>query len=175
MQRQKKRKCEHAIGFKIFKCEQTAKNLDEQYFRYHSSVNEKTLQIVWKIFLPKSFKNSILFFQTDRTGTFINLREVSKRTLLPEGRYCIIPCTFKQGEEGNFLLRVFVEKKWGSSQGGRRHAVNDAMDSGATGSGIRNIPIQIEKTYGATDSNSIVDGVQNIDIKPGKSKSGGFL
>ena len=46
MQRQKKRKCEHAIGFKIFKCEQTAKNLDEQYFRYHSSVNEKTLQIV---------------------------------------------------------------------------------------------------------------------------------
>ena len=83
------------------------------------------------------------------------------------------------GEEGNFLLRVFVEKKWGSSsQGGRRHAVNDAMDSGATGSGSRNIPIQIEKTYGAaaaTDANSIVDGVQNIDIKPGKSKSGGFL
>jgi len=149
MQRQKKRKCEHAIGFKIFKCDQTAKNLDEQYFRYHSS--------------------------TDRTGTFINLREVSKRTLLQEGQYCIIPCTFKQGEEGNFLLRVFVEKKWGSSQGGRRHAVNDAMDSGATGSGIRNIPIQIEKTYGATDSNSIVDGIQNIDIKPGKSKSGGFF
>ena len=51
------------------------------------------------------------------------------------------------------------------------------MDSGgATGSGGRYIPIQIEKSYGAaTDANSIVDGVQNIDIKPGKSKSGGFL
>ena len=119
--------------------------------------------------------NFIIFFQTDRTGTFINLREVSKRTLLPEGRYCIIPCTFKQGEEGNFLLRVFAEKNWGSSQEGQRHAVNDAMDYGATGSGFRDIPIQIEKNYGATDSNSIVDGVQNIDIKPGKSKSGGFL
>ena len=49
------------------------------------------------------------------------------------------------------------------------------MDYGASGSGFRNIPIQIEKNYGATDSNSIVDGVQNIVIKPGKSKSGGFL
>ena len=40
MQRQKKRKCEHAIGFKIFKCDQTVKSLDEQYFRYNSSVRK---------------------------------------------------------------------------------------------------------------------------------------
>ena len=51
----------------------------------------------------------------DRTDTFINLREVSKRLRLPEGRYCIIPSTFKAGEEGEFLLRVFIEKNWGTS------------------------------------------------------------
>ena len=46
----------------------------------------------------------------DRTDTFINLREVSKRLRLPEGRYCIIPSTFQAGDEGDFLLRVFIGK-----------------------------------------------------------------
>ncbi len=69
------------------------------------------------------------FFQIDRTDTFINLREVSKRLLLPEGRYCIIPSTFHRGEEGEFLLRVFVEKRWGSSEQGKGQEVTDSMDS----------------------------------------------
>ena len=46
------------------------------------------------------------------------MREVSKRILLPQGRYCVIPCTFERGEEGEFLLRVFVERSWGSSEHG---------------------------------------------------------
>ena len=65
----------------------------------------------------------------DRTDTFVNLREVSKRILLPEGRFCIVPCTFKQGEEGDFVLRVFVEKQWGSSEGGLGHDVTEEMDA----------------------------------------------
>jgi hypothetical protein len=36
--------------------------------------------------------------------------------LLSPGRYCIIPCTFHKGESGDFLLRVFVRKRWGSSE-----------------------------------------------------------
>ena len=54
-------------------------------------------------------------FQFDRTESFINLREVSKRLVLGVGRYCIVPSSFSAGEEAEFLLRVFVEKKWGSS------------------------------------------------------------
>ena len=110
-------------------------------------------------------------FQIDRTDTFINLREISKRILLPEGRFCIIPCTFKQGNEGNFLLRVFVEKHWGSSEGGRIHSVNDAMDSGHSklegGSSGHSKP----------EGGSITDGFSNIDINvsPGKTKPSGFL
>lgn len=103
LQRQKKRKAEHAIGFKLFRCDLTDKRLNEQFFRHNVSI--------------------------DRTESFINLREISRRLALGEGRYCIVPCTFQQGEEGQFLLRVFVEKSWGSSDSARGHVVNDAMDS----------------------------------------------
>ena len=40
---------------------------------------------------------------------------MSKRLQLPPGRYCIIPSTFDRDEEGEFMLRVYVEKYWGSA------------------------------------------------------------
>ena len=49
------------------------------------------------------------------TNYYYNLREVSKRFDLPVGRYCVIPSTFNSGEEGDFLIKVFVEKNWGLS------------------------------------------------------------
>jgi len=65
--------------------------------------------------------------QIDRTDSFINLREVSKRLMLPPGRYCIVPCTFGRGEEGEFLLRVFIEKRWGRADGVTGNKLNNTF------------------------------------------------
>ncbi|XP_062292981.1 calpain-3b isoform X2 [Scomber scombrus] len=43
--------------------------------------------------------------------TYINLREVTERFRLPPGEYIIIPTTFQHHEEGEFILRVFSEKR----------------------------------------------------------------
>ena len=45
-----------------------------------------------------------------RSKTFINLREVVNRFKLHPGTYVIIPSTFQQNQEGDFLIRVFSEK-----------------------------------------------------------------
>ena len=44
-----------------------------------------------------------------RSPTYINLREVTARFILPLGTYAIIPSTFDKGEEGDFILRVWTE------------------------------------------------------------------
>ena len=96
-QRQVKRKAEHAIGFKVYKCKDlSTERVEESYMRKNNSYA--------------------------RSDCFINMREVSTRLHLPPGRYCIIPSTFNRGEEGDFILRVFIEKSWAqaSGQGGQQ-------------------------------------------------------
>ena len=84
----------------------------------------------------------------EKTDQYINLREVSKRMMLPPGRYVVMPTTFNRGEEGQFLVRLFLEKYWGQSSQGTRETVDGAVGGGWTGSGgavgrnAVNIPIQ---------------------------------
>ncbi|XP_078667909.1 calpain-B-like isoform X6 [Branchiostoma floridae x Branchiostoma belcheri] len=44
------------------------------------------------------------------SGSYINLREVTKRVKLPPGNYIVMPSTFKPNEEAEFLLRIYTEK-----------------------------------------------------------------
>merc|ERR1711879_741685 len=63
------------------------------------------------------------------------------------GRYVVIPTTFSRGEEGQFLVRLFLEKYWGQSSQGTRQTVDGAAGGGWSGGGTGgrnavNIPIQ---------------------------------
>jgi hypothetical protein len=64
----------------------------------------------------------------EKTNQYINLREVTKRIQLAPGKYSIMPSTFNRGEEGDFFVRVFVEKNWGSSKQARRQTVKSGME-----------------------------------------------
>lgn len=83
------------IGFSIYKLEDDVDQymdndrLSKDYFLYH-----------------KSFA---------RSENFVNAREVTGRFSLPPGEYAILPSTFKNNEEGDFIFRMFSEKAHGSS------------------------------------------------------------
>ena len=49
-------------------------------------------------------------YSAGTSGSFTNSREVHARFDLDPGTYIILPCAFKPGEEGEFLLRIFTEK-----------------------------------------------------------------
>ena len=52
-----------------------------------------------------------------KTPTWQDGRETNVRVRLPPAKYCVVPCTFLPGKEGDFILRVHIERY--SREGGR--------------------------------------------------------
>jgi len=87
-----KRSTEFSIGFVLYRCDYEQNYLDANFLRDNIALGAKEMK-------------------------FSNVREVSRRVMLKQGRYCIIPSTFRKGQEREFLLRIFIEKNWGTAQG----------------------------------------------------------
>uniref|UniRef100_A0ACB8G4C2 Calpain-3 n=1 Tax=Sphaerodactylus townsendi TaxID=933632 RepID=A0ACB8G4C2_9SAUR len=73
------------IGFAIYEMQGDKKHLQKDFFLYNAS----------KV----------------KCKTYINMREIAERFRLPPNEYVIIPSTFDPHQEGEFILRVFSEKR----------------------------------------------------------------
>jgi calpain len=79
-------KNELTIGYAVYKAPSaSATTLDARFFQNHTA--------------------------SARSSTFVNLREVCDHHKLTPGNYVIVPSTFEPNEEGDFILRVFSERK----------------------------------------------------------------
>ncbi|XP_066277383.1 calpain-B-like isoform X3 [Branchiostoma lanceolatum] len=75
-------------------------NLAVGFYVYETAPNQKKLK-----------KRDVCTRRPAATsGSYINLREVTKRVKLPPGNYIVMPSTFKPNEEADFLLRIYTEK-----------------------------------------------------------------
>ncbi|XP_058149995.1 calpain-3 isoform X2 [Dasypus novemcinctus] len=73
------------IGFAIYEMHGNKQHLQKDFFLYNAS--------------------------KARSRTYINMREVSQRFRLPPSEYVIVPSTYEPHQEGEFILRVFSEKR----------------------------------------------------------------
>lgn len=79
-------KHELTIGYAVYDApEDSAGTLDARFFRSHGPSAKST--------------------------SFINLREICDHHKLPPGNYVIVPSTFEPNEEGDYILRVYSERK----------------------------------------------------------------
>lgn len=139
------------IGFAVYYLSDPSrapKPLDLQYFKYNVSVA--------------------------RSPSFINLREVSCRFRLPPGTYCIIPSTYEPNDEGEFLLRVFSEKKNNMEYGYQSHNDDGDTDHHGSDQGHNNrYNYNPPRGYNAI-SNFNPGGYSNFFNSGGFSDFGGF-
>lgn len=78
------------IGFRVYRVDETTEELSAPFFSYRR--NDGSHKAVAK------------------TRTWVDGRETNLRLRLSQGKYCIIPCTFMPDSEGDFILRIHVER-----------------------------------------------------------------
>lgn len=65
---------------------------------------------LYQVELNRKYRmHDILTQQCVATSTYINARTVFLRCMLPQGRYVIIPTTFKPQTLGDYMIRVFTD------------------------------------------------------------------
>ncbi|XP_066515238.1 calpain-5-like isoform X2 [Hoplias malabaricus] len=66
---------------------------------------------LFKVEVNRKYRMHDLFTQQNiATSTYINSRAVFLRKILPQGRYVIIPSTFRPETLGDFMLRIYTER-----------------------------------------------------------------
>ena len=78
------------IGFRVYRVDETTEELSAPFFSYRR--NDGSHKAVAK------------------TATWQDGRESNVRLRLSQGKYCIIPCTFQPKFEGDFILRIHIER-----------------------------------------------------------------
>jgi hypothetical protein len=78
------------IGFRVYRVDETTEELSAPFFSYRR--NDGSHKAVAK------------------TLTWQDGRESNIRLRLSQGKYCIIPCTFEPKYEGDFILRIHIER-----------------------------------------------------------------
>ncbi|XP_026881028.1 calpain-5-like [Electrophorus electricus] len=88
---------------------------DMKIHRAHGAGQSLTVGFaIFKVELNRKYRiHDIITQQNVATSTYINARSVFMRKTLPEGRYVIIPSTFKPDIPGDFMLRVFTKQDTG--------------------------------------------------------------
>jgi len=89
-QPQSRAKGTNKIGFKVYRVDEDCEELNAPFFMYRR--NDGGHKCVAK------------------SPTWQDGRETNVRVRLPRGKYCIIPCTFMPDQEGDFILRVHIER-----------------------------------------------------------------
>lgn len=78
------------VGFKVYRVEEEVEELKTDFFAYA--------------------RNDGLHRCVAKTPTWQDGRETNVRVRLPSGKYCVVPCTFEPEQEGDFILRVHIER-----------------------------------------------------------------
>ena len=76
------------------------------FFKYFKAINIDTFN--QHMSSGKSL-DSIHLQKINSSGPYINKREITRRFSLEPGAYIIIPSTYEETIEGEFMLRVFTE------------------------------------------------------------------
>ncbi|XP_054287890.1 calpain-A-like [Macrosteles quadrilineatus] len=131
LQKHKTRKIWHKIGFTAFRLEEPEKS------------TKTPLSVE---FIGKNFENS-------SSSKFRRHRENVVRDSWEPGVYCIVPSTFKADEEGQFLLRVYSEKKSSMEE----HELNEDVKQ----------PVQVKEiaqTKHDNEEDSTIEGPKAIKL-----------